>query len=225
MSHLLLVHFLNVVVSGSQTLLPSTTFLSFEGPQLPIDKKQVWFFREWRRTQPTGSGPSCCCLPALLPRPGVAVAPPAVWALSTCPCPMLAWKVLPCPQHQAAFPFTTFTFWARQGTHKMPVAPVSPASLPDFPPSLSALKPKEKGKHHAKCSWIYFCDSSEDTCLTHTLFPNKSTNKLGNLKRLIHALKNNPVDTGFTRLFSGLSSYLCPKLRLQGLNWGCVSAL
>lgn len=85
---------------------------------------------------------------------------------------------------------------ARQGVHKMPVAPVSPASLPDFSPSFSTLKPKEKGyantmpNVHERIPVI----AQELLAFTHTSFPNKRTNKLGNLKRLIYALKNNPVE-------------------------------
>ena len=97
-------------VSSSQTLLPLTTFLSFEGPQLPIDEKQVWFFRWWHGTQPRSPAPPHCCLPALLPRCGA-----AVWAPTACPCPTLTPKALLCPQCQSAMAATALRLLSQAG--------------------------------------------------------------------------------------------------------------
>lgn len=107
------------------------------------------------------------------------------------------------PRHRAAFSSATSRLLSEAGCAQTACC----SCLSCFSSRLSSFSFNSEArrgglcKHHAKCAWIYFCDSSGDTCLTHTLFPNKSTNELGNMHTLLYALKNNTVEHSVYRSF------------------------
>ena len=102
-SNLSLVHLLKVLVSNSQTLLPSRVCLVIRN-RFDFSDADIG-----------------CSLQVLLLHaatfphisPG---APLPVQTLSVCPCPILIWKVLPCPRHWAVFSSIILLLFSRVQT-------------------------------------------------------------------------------------------------------------
>lgn len=165
-------------------------------PQLPTDKKQVWFFRWRHQIQPTGSS-SCCHIPTILPRSG---APLTFRALSVCPCSGLTWKVLLCPQHWAVF--SSITCWAGCAqSNCCSCLSCFSSRLPSL--SFSSKAQREGLCKHTLTSVHEFVSVTAQEIPYPTFFPNKSTNKLGNLKTFMYVYKNNVLSTVFTGHFLG----------------------
>lgn len=197
MPNVSLLHLLNVLVSNSQTLLPSTTILSFEAHSCLLIGDRFDFSDEDIR----------CSLQVLLHAATFQRFSPDLghlwhFGLSLCA------HALGSPGRCCRAPSIGLCFHpspAEQGVHKVTVAPVSPASLPDFPPYLSALKPKEKD--YANTPWQVFMNLFLWQLRRYSPYPtfflNKSTNKLGNLKTFIYAYKSNVLSTVFKGHFLG----------------------
>lgn len=170
----------------------------FWSPQLPGDKRQVWFFRWRHQMQSTGSSPSWCPIPTLLPRSRASL---TGWTLSVYPWSLLTWKVLPWSWRWAVFSSLTWSAGCAQSN--------CCSCLSCFSSGLPSLSFSSKVQRAglANTPWQVFMNFFLPQLRRYlpypTFFPNKSSNKLGNLKTFIYAHKNNALGTVFTGLFLG----------------------
>lgn len=195
MFSLSLLHLLNVLVSSSQTLLLSHTVVSFEADScLPIWDTFDFSHEDIRLSLQV----------LLLAATSLHFAPNLghLWWFGFSLC-----AHAPCsPERCCCAPNTGLYFHpspAEQSVHKVAVTSVSPVCLPDFPLHLLALKSKKED--YANTPWqvfmYVFLWQLRRFLPYPSFFPNKSTNKLANLKRFIYTHKNNTSSTVFASHF------------------------